>query len=192
MRKSPLCAIVGIALLVCARSGLAAEASVRIASPADGATLDAMAQAKIVYEVTPGPKVITSDDLLSGHRLIVLLLDLIAKECAAQRARDHRHIAPGAAADQTADAQPPEAANDRPDAAMMVALQLQRRDLLDYALANLHLPGLLAGRQPSGRMNANRLAKAYDDRRFSIALSPRVRLLSPSESRGCRGLPRQL
>lgn len=35
---------------------LAADPSVTIASPADGARLDAMAQAKIVYVVEPGPQ----------------------------------------------------------------------------------------------------------------------------------------
>lgn len=32
------------------------EAYVKIASPADGAKLDAMAQNKVVYDVSPGPK----------------------------------------------------------------------------------------------------------------------------------------
>lgn len=34
----------------------AADASVKIISPADGAKLDAMAQTKLVYEVEPGPR----------------------------------------------------------------------------------------------------------------------------------------
>lgn len=33
----------------------AADPGIRITAPADGATLDAMDQARLVYEVTPGP-----------------------------------------------------------------------------------------------------------------------------------------
>lgn len=39
-----------------ASSAIAAEPSVTITTPADGARLDAMAQTKLVYEVEPGPK----------------------------------------------------------------------------------------------------------------------------------------
>lgn len=46
-------------LAVCvlfAGSAMAAQPSVTITAPADGATLDAMEQHKIAYEVVPGPK----------------------------------------------------------------------------------------------------------------------------------------
>jgi len=47
------------ALAVCvlaASAALAAEPHVRIGSPADGATLDAMEQNRLAYEVEPGPR----------------------------------------------------------------------------------------------------------------------------------------
>ena len=56
MRKSLISPIFGAALLACTQAGFAADASVKITSPADGAKLDAMAQNKLVYEVIPGPK----------------------------------------------------------------------------------------------------------------------------------------
>lgn len=56
MRKSLISPIFGAALLACTQAGFAADASVKITSPADGAKLDAMAQNKLVYEAIPGPK----------------------------------------------------------------------------------------------------------------------------------------
>lgn len=43
-------------LLTAAATAFAEEAAVKILAPADGARLDAMAQNKISYEVTPGSK----------------------------------------------------------------------------------------------------------------------------------------
>ncbi|NLD69099.1 MAG: hypothetical protein GX644_09835 [Limnobacter sp.] len=52
----------GLAVLSILLAGLphaagvaAADPGIRITAPADGATLDAMDQARLVYEVTPGP-----------------------------------------------------------------------------------------------------------------------------------------
>lgn len=56
MRSSSIYPFLGAALLACSQLGLAQEASVKISSPANGATLDAMAQNKVVYEVIPGPR----------------------------------------------------------------------------------------------------------------------------------------
>nr|MDP2189803.1 hypothetical protein [Rhodoferax sp.] len=56
MRSSSIYPILGAALLACSQMSLAQNASVQIASPADGAKLDAMAQNKVVYEVIAGPK----------------------------------------------------------------------------------------------------------------------------------------
>jgi len=55
MRISPVCTILGIALLAYSQISLAEHASVKITAPADGAKLDAMAQTKVVYEVITGP-----------------------------------------------------------------------------------------------------------------------------------------
>ena len=55
MRISSIFPILGAALLACAQVSFAEDASAKITSPADGATLDAMAQNKVVYEVVPGP-----------------------------------------------------------------------------------------------------------------------------------------
>ena len=44
-----------LAGLLQAGGAAAQQPSITIASPADGATLDAMAQTRLVYEVTPGP-----------------------------------------------------------------------------------------------------------------------------------------
>ena len=56
MRHSLIYFILGAVSLACAQAGFAADASVKITSPADGAKLDAMAQNKLVYEAIPGPK----------------------------------------------------------------------------------------------------------------------------------------
>lgn len=56
MRISFIYPILGAALLACAQISLAADASVEITSPKEGAKLDAMTQNKIVYEAMPGPK----------------------------------------------------------------------------------------------------------------------------------------
>ncbi|MDD5329434.1 MAG: hypothetical protein PHX38_05480 [Sulfuricella sp.] len=45
-----------LAFLLLAPAAFAAEPSIKIISPADGARLDAMAQNKLVYEVQPGQK----------------------------------------------------------------------------------------------------------------------------------------
>src|SRR5262249_50273347 len=74
--------------------------------------------------------------LLSRLRLVVLLRHVVPQERAAQRAGAHRHVASGPRADQAADSQPAEAADDRADACVMVALHLHIGDLLDHALAN--------------------------------------------------------
>src|SRR5215831_6617048 len=78
------------------------------------------------------------DDLLRGHGLIVLLLNLVAGEGSSQRADDHRYVASRSGADQAADAESPEPADDRADALVMIALDLRLGDLLDHALADLH------------------------------------------------------
>lgn len=44
------------ALVLSASGAIAAEATVTILSPADGAKLDAMAQTRVEYVVEPGPK----------------------------------------------------------------------------------------------------------------------------------------
>ena len=74
------------------------------------------------------------------------LLDLVAGERTAQRAKHHRHVAAGSRADQAADSQPPEATDDCTDTAVVVALHLHLGDLLDNTLADLHRPGLLPER----------------------------------------------
>ncbi|MDO8720515.1 MAG: hypothetical protein Q7K20_16210 [Polaromonas sp.] len=55
MRSYSIYPILGAALLACAQSSLAQTGSVKITSPAEGATLDAMAQNKVDYDVMPGP-----------------------------------------------------------------------------------------------------------------------------------------
>lgn len=55
MRISSIYPILGAALLAYSQISLAENAFVKIASPAEGAKLDAMAQNKVVYEVMPGP-----------------------------------------------------------------------------------------------------------------------------------------
>lgn len=54
MRTAFIYPMLGIALLAYSQVGIAANASVKITSPADGATLDAMAQNVVVYDVVPG------------------------------------------------------------------------------------------------------------------------------------------
>jgi len=56
MRISSIYPILGAVLLAYSQLSLAESASVKITSPADGAKLDAMAQNKVVFEVTPGPQ----------------------------------------------------------------------------------------------------------------------------------------
>lgn len=56
MRYSSLSPIFGAALLACTQVGLAQEGSIAITQPTQGATLDGMAQNKVVYEVMPGPR----------------------------------------------------------------------------------------------------------------------------------------
>jgi hypothetical protein len=58
MRAYSICSCLLAALLFVPLPALAAsaEASVKITSPADGAKLDAMEQAKLVYEFAPGPR----------------------------------------------------------------------------------------------------------------------------------------
>src|SRR5215472_7014721 len=80
----------------------------------------------------------TNDDLLPGFRLIALLLYLVAEQRTAKRARDHRDVATRAAADQAANPETAEAADDGTKPAMLVGRQIELRDLLDHALANLH------------------------------------------------------
>ena len=48
--------VLAVFLMVPAMPAAAAEAYVKIISPADGAKLDSMDLAKLVYEVRPGPK----------------------------------------------------------------------------------------------------------------------------------------
>lgn len=56
MRIPLIYPILGAALLAGAPMSFAENASVKITSPADGSTLDAMVQNKLVYEVMPGPQ----------------------------------------------------------------------------------------------------------------------------------------
>ena len=51
-----LTALLAVAAITFAAPALAVEPSVTITSPTDGAKLDAMTQAKLIYEVVPGPK----------------------------------------------------------------------------------------------------------------------------------------
>ena len=51
---------------------LAAEPSVTIRSPADGATLDAMEQAQIVYDVVPGPRGDHTHLYIDGKEVAIL------------------------------------------------------------------------------------------------------------------------
>ncbi|MBT9475333.1 hypothetical protein [Polaromonas sp.] len=55
MRSYSIYPILGAALLASAQLGLAQGGLVKITSPAEGSTLDAMAQNKVDYEVMPGP-----------------------------------------------------------------------------------------------------------------------------------------
>ncbi len=56
MKSSNMFILSLIISLVIGNVAEAAEASVTILSPADGATLDLMAQNKVEYEVVPGPQ----------------------------------------------------------------------------------------------------------------------------------------
>jgi len=56
MRHLSIGSLLGVALLAGAQISLAQNASVTISSPMEGATLSAMAQNKLVYEVVPGPR----------------------------------------------------------------------------------------------------------------------------------------
>lgn len=56
MRISSIYTVLGSILLAYAQISFAENASAKITSPADGAKLDSMAQNKVAYEVTPGPK----------------------------------------------------------------------------------------------------------------------------------------
>lgn len=56
MRISTSYPILGAALIAFAKLSLADSPSVRITSPADGGSIDAMTQTQVVYEVIPGPK----------------------------------------------------------------------------------------------------------------------------------------
>jgi hypothetical protein len=56
MRISSVSPILGAALLACAQTSLAENASVKITAPANGTRLDAMAQNKVAYDIRPGPK----------------------------------------------------------------------------------------------------------------------------------------
>lgn len=72
MHRSSIYPILGAALLACSQVSLAQEASVKIISPAQGATLDAMAQNKIVYEVVAGPKGDHTHLYVDGKEVAVL------------------------------------------------------------------------------------------------------------------------
>lgn len=56
MTRSWLAGALALCLGLQAVSALAAEAYVKITAPADGAMLDSLEPAKLVYEVEPGPK----------------------------------------------------------------------------------------------------------------------------------------
>lgn len=57
MNRKSLLAAAAIALLAAIPAiSLAAEGSVKIESPAEGATLDALAENRLVYEFSPGPR----------------------------------------------------------------------------------------------------------------------------------------
>lgn len=51
-----LTALLAVAAITIGAPAFAADPSVTITSPTDGAKLDVMAQAKLVYTVVPGPK----------------------------------------------------------------------------------------------------------------------------------------
>ena len=51
-----LTTLLAVAATTFAAPALAADPSVTITAPTDGAKLDAMAQTKLVYDVVPGPK----------------------------------------------------------------------------------------------------------------------------------------
>lgn len=53
MRSTPFVSLLPLAL--CGAAAVAAEGSVIIRSPVEGATLDVMEQNKVEYEVVPGP-----------------------------------------------------------------------------------------------------------------------------------------
>lgn len=72
MRSSSIYPSLGAALLACSQLGLAQEASVKISSPANGATLDAMAQNKVAYEVMPGPRGDHTHLYVDGKEVAVL------------------------------------------------------------------------------------------------------------------------
>ncbi len=72
MRSSSIFPFLGAALLACSQLGLAQEASVKISSPANGATLDAMAQNKVAYEVMPGPRGDHTHLYVDGKEVAVL------------------------------------------------------------------------------------------------------------------------
>jgi len=95
------------------------------------------------------------DDLLSWHRLIMLLLDLIAGQRAAYGAEHHRDIASGATADQAADAEARQPADDGANALMMIARELYRRDLFDRSAADFHFTGLRSRRRAGSQEQRN-------------------------------------
>lgn len=72
MHRSSILPILGAALLACSQVSLAQEASVKISSPADGATLDAMDQNKVVYEVVAGPRGDHTHLYVDGKEVAVL------------------------------------------------------------------------------------------------------------------------
>lgn len=56
MNRKQLLVAAGMALLAAAPSLTLAQGSVTIQSPAEGATLDALDENRLVYEVDPGPR----------------------------------------------------------------------------------------------------------------------------------------
>lgn len=86
------------------------------------------------------------DDLLTGDWLVVLLLDFIADNRAADRSSHHGDVATGAASDQAADPESGKAPNDGAEALVMIGGNLRGRNLLDDSALNLDSTGLWPGR----------------------------------------------
>jgi hypothetical protein len=76
------------------------------------------------------------NDLLPWNRLVVLLLDFVPSQGAAHCPHNHSHIAAGPPTDQATQAEARDATNHRADTAVMIALNLHIRDLLDNTATN--------------------------------------------------------
>ncbi|MDO8300695.1 hypothetical protein [Lacisediminimonas sp.] len=72
MRISSVYPILGALLFAYAQAGAAQGASVKITAPGSGARIDAMDQAKVTYEVVPGPKGDHTHLYVDGREVAVL------------------------------------------------------------------------------------------------------------------------